>query len=71
MTKSPIADWSNPNCNRLNEKSAPEYIKVGITTQNEKLAQPEYIKVVITTQNEKSAQPVKRHPSSAPARLYK
>jgi hypothetical protein len=27
MTKSPFADWSNPNCNRLNKKLAPEYIK--------------------------------------------
>ena len=34
MTKSPFADWSNPNCNRLNKKSAPEYIKDA----------PEYIK---------------------------
>jgi hypothetical protein len=40
MTKSLFADWSNPNCNGLNEKSAPEYIKVVITTQNEKSAQP-------------------------------
>jgi hypothetical protein len=40
---------------------APEYIKVVITTQNEKSAQPEYIKVVITTQNEKLALPMKRH----------
>jgi hypothetical protein len=38
MTKSPFADWSNPNCNRINEKSALEYIKVVITTQNEKSA---------------------------------
>jgi hypothetical protein len=27
MTKSPFADWSNPYCNRLNKKSALEYIK--------------------------------------------
>ena len=27
MTKSPFADWSNPSCNRINKKSAPEYIK--------------------------------------------
>jgi hypothetical protein len=40
MTKSLFVDWSNLNCNRLNEKSAPEYIKVVITTQNEKSAQP-------------------------------
>jgi len=71
MTKSPVADWSNPNCNRLNKNPALEYIKVGITTQNEKSTQLEYIKVVITTQNDKSAQPVKIHPSSTPPKLYK
>jgi hypothetical protein len=27
MTKSLFADWSNPNCNRLNKNSALEYIK--------------------------------------------
>jgi hypothetical protein len=36
MTKTPFADWSNPNYNGLNEKSAQlEYIKVVITTQSE------------------------------------
>jgi hypothetical protein len=27
MTKSPFVDWSNPNCNRINKKSTPKYIK--------------------------------------------
>jgi hypothetical protein len=71
MTKSPFADWSNPNCNRLNEKSAPEYIKVVITTQNEKSAQPKYIKVVITTQKKEVGPASEKTPSPHVPELYK
>jgi hypothetical protein len=37
MTKSPFADWSNLNCNRLNKKSAPEYIKGGYNHPEEEV----------------------------------
>ena len=37
MDISPFVDWSKPNCNRQNKKSAPEYIKGGYNHPEEEV----------------------------------